>query len=417
MSSSASQELPSTLKQSEWRRGWPVLAGTTVALAFGQSLYNYVASLFIMPLQAEFGWTRGQIGSATAMGLVGVFAAPLIGRLSDRIGVRPVATTSFIVLALAYGILAAMPASLFWFYLAIMVLGVAGLGTTGITLTRPVAAWFVRNRALALGLSLTGVSIAAAMMPPVLNWVILEFGWRSAYLLLGALALMVSLPAVLLLVREPPRTESTKREPKLALISRLAQRPAFWLLTGGMILINLPGAGMLSQMQPLLADGGLSASTAASMLSVYAGAILVGRLVYGVLADRVPAAPIAAVLVGAPAIGAFLLSSGAFDVRTAMIAVGLLGLSQGAEMDLTGYFTARHFGLGDYSTVFAFVISALVLANAGGALWFGHAFDTAGNYQDALRLGIGGFLAGALCFLGLTWCAPYSSSQPKETPS
>jgi predicted MFS family arabinose efflux permease len=173
-----------------------------------------------------------------------------------------------------------------------------------------------------------------------------------------------------------------------------------------MIAINVPGNGMLGQLQPLLTDRGLGMQQAAMMLTVYAVSVLVGRLVLGYLLDRISPALVAAVSVTLPALGAAALIGDSTTVLTASIAVALLGLSQGVEMDLTAFFIARFFGMRHYSMLFAAIISGLVLANASGALMFGRIYDATGSYDMALTIGTGLFVIGGACILALRWCKP-----------
>lgn len=390
----------------EWRVGWPIVIGAALGLGTGHSLYNFVSSLFVLPLSTEFGWTRGEIATATATGLVGAFAAPLIGRFADRYGVRPVITLSIIGLALAYSLLASMQGDLTTFYIGIAALGIAGLGTTGITYTRVIVGWFERSRGFALGVSLTGVSLFAALVPPLLSALIGAEGWRAGYLLLGGMALLIGLPAMLALVRERPLIQPKVRGSTPTPWRAILSSPPFWLLLVGMIAINVPGNGMLGQLQPLLTDRGLGMQQAALMLTVYAVSVLIGRLVLGYLLDRVSAALVAAISVMLPALGAAALIGDSTTILTASIAVALLGLSQGVEMDLTAFFIARFFGMRHYSMLFAAIISGLVLANAVGALMFGRIYDATGSYDMALTIGTGLFVIGGACILALRWCKP-----------
>ena len=390
----------------EWRVGWPVVIGSALGLGTGHSLYNFVSSLFVLPLSTEFGWTRGEIATATATGLVGAFAAPLIGRFADRYGVRPVITLSIIGLAIAYSVLATMQGNLTTFYIGIAALGIAGLGTTGITYTRVIVGWFERSRGFALGVSLTGVSLFAALVPPFLSALIGAEGWRTGYLLLGGMALLIGLPAMLALVRERPSTRPKGKDSTPTPWRAILSSPPFWLLLVGMIAINVPGNGMLGQLQPLLTDRGLGMQQAALMLTVYAISVLVGRLVLGYLLDRTSPALVAAISVTLPALGAAALIGDSTTLLTAGIAVGLLGLSQGVEMDLTAFFIARFFGMRHYSMLFAAIISGLVLANATGALMFGRIYDATGSYDTALAIGTALFVIGGASILALRWCKP-----------
>jgi MFS family permease len=396
----------------EWRVGWPVVLGAALGLGSGHSVYNFISSLFVQPLAADFGWSRGDIAGVVATGLVAAALAPFIGLWADRKGVRPVLLIAVIGFALSYFALSFMTGSLTQFYVIMAIFGVFGMATTGMTYTRAVNSWFDRNRGLALGVSLAGVSVIAFVIPPLLNTIIADYGWRNGYRLMGVIALVFGIPAVLFLVREKDRAPGASRTAAADTVSwnDVLTAPAFWLLLLGMILINVPGNGMMNQMQPILTDRGLTKETAAWAISLYGISIFVGRLTFGYLIDHMPAPLVGAFVVGAPAIGAALLVGPEASTSVAFMAIAFLGLSQGAEMDLTGYFLAKYFGLGKYATLFSVIVIGLVISNVLGARLFGQLFDVTGSYDQALIYAIGLFLLGALCILGIKWCTPRAAS-------
>ena len=89
---------PVTDGKHEWRRGWPIVAGSAALFATGPGLYQNLSSLFVPGMQASFGWSRGDISTAAGIGLLGALSAPFIGRLVDRIGAVPVLIGSALVL-------------------------------------------------------------------------------------------------------------------------------------------------------------------------------------------------------------------------------------------------------------------------------------------------------------------------------
>jgi MFS family permease len=388
---------PQATKSDEWRAGYRVVLGSAIGLGTGFSVWPYVSSTFVLPLGDAFGWTRGQVSTVAATGLVGAALAPFVGGLVDRAGVRRVLLPAIVVLGVAYTALSFMTGSLTIFYLLFTVLGIAGLGTIGITYTRAVAGWFSAARGTALGLSLLGVSIAALLLPPLLSGAMASYGWAAGYRILAVLAVLVGLPAAFLLVHEKPRiaAEVATHTPW----GRIVRAPVFWLLIVAILLVNIPGAGILGQLQPILTDAGLSRGQAAAMLSIYAGSVFAGRLGFGFLLDRVPPTLIAALAFGIPAVGAALLIDGKVGQVEAVFIAALLGLSAGAELDIMGYFVARYFGLKHYSALFGAMMTALVVANATGNILYGRGFDATGGYGQALIMSIGGYVLGAAAML------------------
>ena len=387
----------SPTRAQEWRQSWPVVLGSAIGLGTGFSVWAYVSSTFVLPLGDAFGWSRGQVAGVAATGLLGAALAPVLGALVDRLGVRRVALTSTALLGVLYFALTMMNGSLTVFYLVFTVLGVAGLGTIGITYTRAVAGWFEQSRGLALGVSLLGVSVMGIFLPPILSAAMAQYGWTAGFQILGGLALLVGLPAAFFLVKERPENKPTERvrTPWRKLIAS----PIFWLLIVSILLVNVPGAGILGQFQPILVDGGLSRAQAAGMLSIYAGSVFVGRLGFGFLLDRLPPVAIAATAFTVPIIGAVLLIDGQITHTEALVAAATLGLAAGAEIDIVGFFIARYFGMRYYATLFGIMMSALVIANASGNILYGRVFDTTGGYGDALIWSIGGYVLGGIAIL------------------
>ena len=385
--------------RAEWGKSWPVVVGSAIGLGTGFSTWAYVSSTFILPLNEAFGWSRGEVASVAATGLVGGLLAPFFGGMVDRIGVRPVITVSTILFALFYFAISLIDGSLVMYYGLFTFLGMAGLGTIGITYTRAIASWFSHSRGLALGLALLGVSIAALILPPVLSAAMAEYGWQAGFRIMAGIALFLGLPAAFFLVRERPREVVERISTPW---KRIVKMPVFWLLFVAIIIVNIPGTGILGQLQPLLVDAGLTRGQAATTLSIYAAAVFAGRIGFGYLLDRVSPAFVAAFAFGVPAVGAALLIDGQVTVMEAAFVAALLGMAAGAEIDIMGFFVARYFGIAHYSSLFGAMMSALVIANASGNVFFGRAFDQSGDYSDALVFSIGGYLlaAGVMLVVG-----------------
>lgn len=369
----------------EWRRGWPVVCGAAVGVGTGAALYQYVSSLFIEPLEAAFGWTRADIGDAAALGLLGALSAPLVGRIADRHGVRRVAVVCIVVIGLAYLGLASMTGALWQFMLGTAVIGAAAPGCTALVYSRAVNAWFDRGRGFALGVTASGLSVATLLLSPGLAWVIAEHGFRAGYVALAAIAVMVGLPIVVMLVREhgPHRHEAEAPPGTKGGLGPTLRTGRFWLLAGIMFLVNMPAAGVLTQLVPLLGGKGLSGPAASLYLALFAAAVLTGRIGVGWLFDRRSAKRVAGAATLAGAAGCLLLTSGV-PVGLAAVGVILVGLVQGAEVDVLAYFTSRLFDPRAYGAIFGVLFTISLLGTAAGFVAFGRLFTASGSYDAAL---------------------------------
>ena len=188
----------------EFSQGWPVIVAAALGIGLGLSpLPFYTIDVMVEPLSSEFGWTRGEVYSSIAIVSVsGLFMAPLIGFLTERFSARLVSIASLIAFGLAMMGLSLNNGSkpvyyMLWFFVAL-----SGAGTLPIVLTRPINNWFDKQRGLALGLALITTGVFGALAKSYAQAIVDDYGWRVAYLALGALPLSIALPFAILSLRD-----------------------------------------------------------------------------------------------------------------------------------------------------------------------------------------------------------------------
>lgn len=367
----------------EWSRGWPVVVGAAAGFATGPALYQNLSSLFIPGLESQLGLSRGDIATVAGVGLLGAFAAPLIGRIADRVGVAAVLVASALTLAAGHLLLAAMQGPAWQFGAGVALLALAAPGLSTLVFGRLIAARFDRHRGLALGIATTGLSLSTLLLPPVFATVIDGYGWRIAYYLLAALALGVGLPLALIAVRVAgPLPQAPARGPSTG---TLAWRdPVFLRLAGVIALINLSTNGMVTQLALIGAERGVRLADAGYLLSAYGLSQVAGRLGIGVLIDRFPAHRTAAAFAAVSALGFALVAGGAHGLAAMATAVFLAGLMNGAEHDLVPYLVSRLFPLVNFGQVTGRLIMVSILSTGAGIVGFGRLRDATTNYAPAV---------------------------------
>lgn len=395
--------------RSEWRAGWPVVAGAALAIGAGPGLYQNLSSLLVPGISAEFGWTRGEIATAAGVGLVGALLFPLFGRAVDRLGARVVMLFGMLVLAASYLLLAGLAGKLWQYQLLTLGVALSVPGTGTLVWGKLIAARFVAARGAALAVATSGLPVTTLLFAPALGWAIAAWGWRGGALLLAALVAGVALPLSLLAIRGVPDRPVAPLEgaagsepPPVGPTAREARRSGrFWYLAGSAALINVATVGLVTQLVPFGLDRGLGPTEAPWLLTAYGLSQLVGRLGMGVLIDRVsPQRAAAAVaLVSAAAFAGLLL--GAAELPTLFALVFLAGLMNGADQDLLPFFAARLFGLRAYGELFGTVLTVALLGTALGIVGFGRLHDATGGYAVALGIACAGLVITAGLFLGL----------------
>jgi MFS family permease len=383
----------------EWKKGWPTVLGVALGSGFGIPLFYYVFNLFITGMITEFNVTRGAMSNVQALVVAGALVAPVIGRVLDKRGFRIVFAVSALAIIANYAAMALWVSQLWHFAVCAFVFGLAGIGCGPVAYTRPINAWFSHSRGLALGMAAIFVTLSTLFVAPLLAALVAEHGWRSGNWALAAMFGLIGLPAALLLVRnEPaggpvgPAVEST---PKDGDRSYMRERD-FILMALAMIFMAVPGAGLVSSNSLLVQDEGFSATAAAWGISAYAVGQLAGRIVAGWFLDRVDPRRVAFVFTFVPAVGLVLLAAFDLPYWLTIVAIALVGVQQGAEIDLFAFFVSRRFGLARYGTIYGWIIAAGWIGNAIGIVSFGQMFDATGSYALVEAIGAGLMVMGAV---------------------
>jgi MFS family permease len=391
--------------ESEFKRGGGVVVAAAAGCGLGLSaLPFYGLSPLMKPLEAEFGWSRADISIAfTFMTLGLLIAGPLIvGRLSDRIGVRAVALVSiplFAVTLFALQFVQAGPAGaagplLLWLgYLAMAFLGA---GTSPITYTRAVNAWFDRNRGLALGLTLAGTGAMGIILPNIMAQVVPQYGWRGGFITLAILAIL-ALPIVFLLLKDAPKSDvkTGAGEAPGASLGEAVKNYRFWALGFCFLILALGIAGLVVHLFPMLTDAGMTPAQAGAVAGLIGVGVIVGRVIIGLLVDRIFGPAVAIVVFLITAVGCMLLADG--GVHLAPYAAFLIGFALGAEVDLIAYFTSRYFGMRRYGEIYGWQYGFYGVGAAFAPVLMGVLFQMDGEkYTLALHVAAGLCVAGCL---------------------
>ncbi len=384
----------------DWRRHWPTVGAAMISMGVGVGLYQYLGSLFVSALEAEYGWTRGEISRGNALAFAGAITAPFIGRLVDRFGVARTAPLSAVALGLVFCGLALMDGS-YWQFLALMLmLGCLAPATTSLVYSRPVVTRFSRHRGLALGVVTSGLSLSALVLAPVLSATIVRYGVEAGYGLLAALAFFIGAPTLALVLARQPGPAAQAAVALEGQDGSVYRHRLFWHLVAIMVLVNIPASGALTQLAPLLTDQGHAPAQVALLVSLFSASVLAGRLAIGWLVDRMSAKLVAASVTAFAALSCVLINQADGLTLTAIAIIGI-GLMQGGESDFLGYFVSRHFQHRVYGQAYGGIFAASLVASAVGVLGFGRLYDTTGNYAAALNVCVGLLLAAGAGYLTL----------------
>lgn len=292
----------------EFRAGWPVVLASMLGIGLGLSpLPFYTTGVFAPYLMKAFGWSLGQIMAGITMTTaVVLFAGPLAGFLALRYGARRIALGSLVLFALSFMAFGLSNGSLTLYYATWAAVALLGAGTLPITWTVAVNQRFEVRKGLALGISLMGTGLFGFFSKPLLAWMIHAVGWRGAYVGLGLLPLLISLPVAFFFFREKPiaapSPSAAKPAPEGLTFAQTTRQWRFWLIALILVPVSFALAGPIPNMENILKITGFSPSAIVGLTSLIGLSALSGRLVGGWLLDRIWAPAVALIILASPAV-------------------------------------------------------------------------------------------------------------------
>jgi MFS family permease len=402
---------------------WWIVFGATASMLVAQGpVILYTLGLFIKPLNQEFGWDRASISAAGGIAAISsAIAIPFVGSMMDRWGVRTVLLPIVVLCAASVALIALSPQSVIAFMLLFAITGVLGSGQGPLGYAKCVSAWFDDRRGLALGITMSGIGLGAALVPQYTQLLIGSFGWRVAYLGLGLLTLSVAFPAVFLFIREPARKRSAAggerarspvsqdRLPDIEVREALGGR-RFWLIACALLLVSTVTQGLVVHTVPLLTDKGYSPETAARLMIAVGLSTMAGRLLSGYLVDRIFAPLVAACFFLLPCLGIYLLDSTISPVA----GIVSLGLASGTEIDMIGFLTSRYFGMKRFGQLYGYLFASFVVGSAVGPFVMGLAFERLHSYVPALWTFVAFMLVASTAILVV---GPYRYPVEQKSPT
>ena len=393
-----------TLKQTSKPRffyGYVIVLAAFIIWAIGFGTLG-TFGVFFKPLSAEFGWTRAMTSGAISLTVVlsGLFGI-LAGRLTDRFGPKLVTIVfgSFLVLS---HLLMSQITNLWQFYLVYGLFVSIGVSPLTVPLLATVARWFVKRRGLMTGIVLSGLSFGQMIMAPTVGWLILNYGWRDSYIILGFIILaFFSLPA-LFLKRDPGQigqlpygvdevreqgvnNQGSGLQSEGVSVRTSVQTKQFWMLGVTFFCFGFYRGIFTTHLVPLVTDLGFSLTVGASVLAVSGVPGIIGRIVMGITVDRIgnrQAFIIGFILAAASALWLLI----AKEMWALYLFAVILGFSWGGLATVRAPMVAEIFGLGSLGVLLGITELAVAIGHAIGSFSAGWIFDVTGSYQSALLI-------------------------------
>lgn len=389
--------------------GYIVVAATFLIMMVVWGMYNAVG-VFFKPLLTEFGWSRAMTSGAVSTSMIIRGSLGIVmGRLNDRFGPRMVLSLCGFLFGL--GLLLMSRISAVWqLYLLYGVIVGTGLSGAWVPLLSTVARWFSDRRSFMTGIVLTGNVVGGLIIPPVATQLILAYDWRTSYLILGSISLIIVVLLAQFLKRDPAQIgqvpygmnkaekQGLKAETEAFSFREAVYTRQFWLVFGISVCIGFSVFATLVHIVPHATDLGISAVSAANILVSLSGASIVGRVVLGSAGDKIGNRQ---VLI----IGFVLISVALFwlvvatEVGEIYLIAAVLGFGMGGSALAPSPLVAGFFGLRSHGLIYGFISLGYSIGASIGPFLAGYIFDVTSIYQLAF------LISAALSILGLMLAA------------
>ncbi len=375
--------------------GYIIVAASFLIYMVMWGIY-YTFGIFFEPLLAEFGWTRAATSGAFSLAFVFLaISGVVIGRLTDRFGPRIVVTVCSLIFGLGC-VLMSQVNSVWQLYLFYGVLIGTGISGSFIPPVSTVARWFVRKRGMMTGIAVSGLGIGMLVMSPVANWLISSYGWRTSYVVVGVASMLLALLGAQFLKHSPGKigqlpyggngVAGSEELPVTGFSMREAIRTwQFWVLGGAWLSLGLDLGAVMAHIVPHAIVMGIPAASAAVILSIIGGLNTTGRVMLGIIGDRIGHRR--ALIVGFAFMSAALFwVLVAEEVWMLYLFAALFGFGYGGMVVLMSPVLAELFGLQAHGIIMGLI---LVLANLGtgvSPVLTGFIFDITGSYNLAFLI-------------------------------
>jgi MFS family permease len=395
--------------------GWWVVAAGSFLYALGIGSVFYGFNTFFTPMVNEFGWSRAATSGAFSLSRLegGVFG-PIVGWLIDRLGSRKIAIFGMVLAAVGFVALPLVNTNVITLYIIFgLVLSLGYTMGPALATTAAAAKWFIKKRSLALSFIAVGGGVGGAVIVPLLAWLITQYGWRWAAVIIGLGILVTGVP-VALVIRNTPEEKGLlpdgqkavsieeaastgidrARSDKLAVstasgleepdftVKEALKTSNFWFYTLAMLLRAAILGGIVVHEIPYLVDMGIEYEAAADVLGTMILISIPGRLILGWIGDRIDKRYLLLASNLLQGIGIWILIN-ASSLGMVYLFVIIYGFGYGGAIPLSSALRADLFGRKIFATIGGIVTTITTISTVAAPVLAGYLYDVSHSYHVA----------------------------------
>ncbi|MFC1980242.1 MFS transporter, partial [Chloroflexota bacterium] len=383
--------------------GWVITIASLVIFTFAMGI-RFSFGVFFKSIESDFGLTRGVTSTIFSVYMLFCCVVSVLGGWAlDRYGPRMVALLMGSFTGLSF-LLTSQTDSAWQLFVTYGLLLALGTGGMYVVVSSTVSRWFDKNRGIALGIVISAGGLGPVILAPFATYLISNFDWRMAFLVIGLIAGLVMASLSLLLIKEPGdigllpdgakfevaktglQDKGSKTQPTGFSLPQALRTSNFWLLGFSWLLSSLNVHLLTTHLVPYAIDIGIPPMEAAVLLSIMGGVSIPGRLVIGRISDFTGCKPpviICAIL----QVLALTWLIWADNPWMLYLFVAVFGFAWGG---LTTVLTAQVgdiFGMLSIGAILGVINAGWTLGGAIGPAIAGFIFDATGSYSIAFAIG------------------------------
>lgn len=388
-------------KKSKFHYAWWILIALSIIVGVGKGAINNTAGLFLTSVTEDLGIGMGSLSLYFSVSaVVTLIFLPIGGKLMAKYDTRLILSIGIVLQAGAFALFGFMSSVWGWYLLAIP-LAVGGVFITVIAGPVIINQWFKKSNGLALGvLSAVGGGIGA-ISQIVAAALIGDFGWRSAYMMVGGVAILIVVPIVILLIKRSPQAHGvlpygaedvnvgqenvqgvSAAEAGIDMATAKKSTALYMLIVFFFFLTSIASFSM--HIPTYLKNQGFDIAFAGNIMGTYMIGVLVGSLVLGFLVDKLGSkyTAILAMFAGIIAICLLLFANKSTAMITiAVVLFSLIGSSIGI---VAPALTSTIFGKKAYSEIYSTASLGLAISSIIALPAYGFVYDATGSYTSVL---------------------------------
>jgi len=399
--------------------GWIIVAIAMVAGFISSGVSNVTMAVVLKPISEDLGWSRGMTAAAITLGSFGGgLLSPLFGPVADRYGPRVLLPLGGLLVGFLSIGLSQITQPWQFYATFIPARALTEFLLCGVVPYTAIANWFHAKRPRAMGLVAMSTPLGSAATTLIFQFLVIHYGWRSAFLALGlAFLILVVVPAAIFLRRQPEdlgmypdgiapslrSAEAVTSAPPTSVAgepswsrAEAMRTTALWLLVVSVFLASLGTGGIAFHTVAFFTDVKIAPAAAAGALSVMALSGAFGNGIWGALAERLSPRSLSVTTTVFSAASVAMLMQVDSPITAYLFGV-LFGISaRGGTAVLTQILLAQYFGRRSFGAISG-VLEPFHKGGLGaGALVAGIAFDWSGNYRAVFLFFLASYLLSAV---------------------